>query len=545
MSAGRIVAGRMVRLACERHIKDLEEGAKRGLRWVPELAERAFRFFECLRLADGEHAGQPFMLEPFQKFIVGSIFGWVGLDGFRRFRNAYVEIGKGNGKTPLAAAIGLYCLMADNEPGAEVYAAAVSRDQARICFRDAERFVAANPALRARIVSGVSNLACPATSSFMRAVSSEGRTLDGLRVSCALIDEIHEHPNSDVVDKIRAGTKGRRQALIFEITNSGYDRESVCWQHHEFSSRVLERAIDNDSWFAYIAALDEGDDPLADEACWVKANPNLGVSITEKYLREQVAEAREIPGKRNIVLRLNFCQWTEASTRWLPMEKWRACGREQINLEALQGRECWGGLDLSTTTDITALGWVFPPRSDTERWHLLVRCWVPEEKLYARERRDAAPYRRWVQDGWLEATPGNVIDYEWIRARIAADAERFLVKEIAFDRFNASQIVTQLMADGFQMVPFGQGYVSMNAPSKELEKLVAAERLEHYGNPVLAWMAANVAAAQDPAGNIKPDKARSGDRIDGIVAAVMAIGRAILGGGEQQSVYETRGVFTL
>jgi len=524
--AGRIVAGGPVRMACERHLRDLEHGPARGLEWRPDEAAHVFGFFRALRLADGEHAGHAFELRPWQQFIVGSLFGWYNAAGFRRFRDAYVEIGKGNGKTPLAAGIGMYMLIADGQQGAECYSAAVGRDQAGICFRDAVRFREASPALVSATVQHAANIAYPRLGSFFRPVSSEGRGLDGKRVHYAAIDEVHEHPDATVYDKMRAGTKGCRNALVFQITNSGYNRNSVCWHHHHYSRQILEGVIENDTWFAYVCALDQGDQWMTDETVWTKTNPNLGVSIHPEYLRELVASAREMPTKQNIVARLNFCVWTETNTRWLPMEKWDVF-TDPLDLEALRGRECFGGLDLSTISDVTALAWVFPPVQAGERWKAVLRFWVPEDNIEKRVKRDRVPYDLWVKQGAIEATPGNVVDYDIVRARILEDCERFLVREIAIDRWNSTQISTQLQEEGLTVALFGQGFASMSAPAKELERLVAGELFDHGANPVLRWMASNCAAAMDPAGNIKPDKAKSNEKIDGIVAVLMGLGRAI------------------
>ncbi len=527
--AGRGTVGMPVRLACERHLRDLDGAAARGLHWEPERAEHAFGFFRALRLSDGAHAGRSFELGAWQKFIVGSLFGWVNDAGLRRFRTAYIEIGKGNGKTPMAAGLGLYMMVGAGEPGAECYSAAVGRDQAGICFRDALRFRNASPALVNSTVEHAANLAFPALGSFFRPISSEGRGLDGKRVYYAAVDELHEHASAVVLDKMRAGTKCWDNALIFMITNSGYDRHSVCWQQHEFSLKVLEGIVENDEHFAYVCALDDGDDWMGDEKCWPKANPNLGVSISPRYLRGLVAEAREIPAKQNIVARLNFCVWTEQATRWLPLERWDGCSGELAPAalaEQLRGRECWGGLDLASVSDICALAWIFPPKDAGERWKVVTRFWVPEENVARRARKDRVPYDRWIADGLIEATPGNVCDYDIVRARILEDCERFRVREIAIDRWNATQISTQLQEEGLTVALFGQGFASMAAPCRELERLVVGAELEHGSNPVLRWMASNCSAAQDPAGNLKPDKARSTEKIDGIVAMLMALGRA-------------------
>ncbi len=531
---GRILAGRLVRLAAERHLRDLDTGQERGLWFDDVAAEKAISFFELLRLAEGEFADKPFVLQPWQEFIVGSLFGWKGTDGHRRFRTAYIEMGKGNGKTPLAAAIGLYGLVGDDEPGAEIYPAAVTRDQANILFTDAKKMVAASPALSARIENLVRNLSY--RDSFMRPVSSQARSLDGKRVHMALIDEVHEHPSALVVDKMRAGTKGRRQALILEITNAGYDRNSVCWHHHEYSRQVVEQPDLNDTWFAYVCGLDEGDD-WADEAVWLKANPNLGVSVTLKYLREQVAEAKGMPSKQNIVRRLNFCEWTEQSTRWLDMDIWDL-GAESFDQDELRGRMCYGGLDLAKSRDLSALILLFPPQAEGERWKVLCRFWVPEEDITRRSLKDGVPYEVWRDEGFIEATPGNSTDRRFINAAIVETMGRYDVREIAFDRVFFEGYSEELADEGVPMVPFGQGFLSMAGPTAELDRMLLAKEIQHGANPVLRWMASNVVVQQDAAGNMKPDKARSSEKIDGIVALVMCLGRAMVQKDAGPSVYD-------
>lgn len=538
--SGEIVAGKMVRQACQRHLDDLEHGPARGLQFVPGEAEYAINFFKLLSLTEGEFAGKPFLLEPFQQFIVGSLFGWKGADGYRRFRTAYIELGKGNGKSPMAAGVGLFGLIADGEAGAEIYAAAVTRDQAKILFSDAEKMVEKSPSLSSKIESTVNNLTYGATQSYFRAISAEARGLDGKRVHMALIDEVHEHPSPIVVDKMRAGTKNRRQALIFEITNSGYDKNSVCYDHHRFSEQILEGSIKNDEWFAYVAQIDENDD-WKDESCWMKANPGLDTILPRKYLREQVAEAIGMPSKQNIVLRLNFCVWTEQATRWLDMDQWDLCGGK-INAASLAGRrKCWAGVDLSATTDLSALALVFEP-DDDDVVDVLMYYWVPEERMRERAQRDRVPYDRWVREGFIEMTEGNVVDYDAIRERINGLRDLgYNIAEVAMDPWNATQTSTQLMGDGFEVAAIRQGFASLTAPSKELERRVAEKSIRHGDNPVLRWNASNVAIAQDPAGNIKPDKSKSTERIDGIAAIVNGMAR-MLYRENTNSVYQERGL---
>lgn len=537
--AGTEVAGPWVRKACARHLRDLEHGAKRGLTWRPDLAARAYRFFAGLRLPDGEHAGQPFYLGRWQCFVIGSLFGWVGADGFRRFRTGYCEIGKGNGKTPMAAGIGLYMLTADGEQGAEVYSAAVSRDQAGIGFRDAKSFAEATPALARRLIIDTHNIAYPFTRSFFRPLSAEGKTLDGKRVHCSLVDELHEHSTAIVVDKLRAGTKGRRQALIFEITNSGSDRESVCYQHHEYSLRVLEGDVEDDTWFAYVCALDEGDAWMTDPSCWIKANPNLGVSIHEKYLAEQVHEARGMPAKQNLVARLNFCVWTDAQSAWLSREKWDAVQVEPAR-DALRGKKCFMGLDLSSHLDLTAAA-VFVP-DEKGGGDAFLEAWTPGASMPERELTDRVPYRRWVQDGFLRQTPGNSVDYGVVVRDLAQLTSDYPPAAIAFDRWRMKDLRRELEAQGvanwvddgkdasrgrgLRLLPFGQGFKDMAPAVDALEQMIVNGRIRIHRSPVLTWNASAVVLESDPAGNRKFTKRKAHGRIDGIVALAMAVATA-------------------
>ncbi|UMZ77275.1 terminase large subunit [Klebsiella pneumoniae] len=380
VDSGKEIAGPDIRNSCKRHLKDLESCHARGLVWDVAAAQRAIDFFaKVLKLNGGEHEGKPFNLLPWQCFIVGSIFGWKNSDDYRRYRMAYVESGKGSGKSPLAAGIALYCLVADKEPRAEVYAAATKKDQAMILFRDAVAMVDQSPALAQRInKSGGAgkewNLAFLQTGSFFRPISSDDGQ-SGPRPHCALIDEIHEHKNNQVVEMMRAGTKGRRQALIFMITNSGHDKTSVCYDYHEYGRKVAEGSIEDDSFFSFICSLDEGEDPFKDESCWKKANPSLGHTFTDRYLREQVTQARGMPSKESIVRRLNFCQWVDADNPWMSSDVWMGC-EEDFDLQELQGEECYGGLDLSGTRDLTSLALFFPKKRK-----LLVEFWTPKDTL--------------------------------------------------------------------------------------------------------------------------------------------------------------------
>jgi len=536
--AGRIVAGRLVRLACERHIRDLETGEARGLYFDAEEAEHAIAFFGLLKHSKGEWAGQPFILQPWQVFIVGCLFGWKRADGSRRFRTVYISVARKNGKSTLAAGIGLYMAFFDDEPGAEVYAAATKREQARIVWSEASRMVSKTPAMKKRITSFVGNLHVESTAQKFQPLGADADNMDGLNVHCAIIDELHAHKTRHMLDVLTTATGARRQPLIFVITTAGFDRNSVCWEQHDYSVKVLEGILPDDTFFCFVAGIDDGDD-WRDEAVWPKANPNLNVSVKAEDLRTKCRRAQEVPGQQNAFRRLHLNEWTEQSERWLDMTTWDENG-EPFDPTLLAGEACYAGLDLSSTKDLTALALWF-----LEQHKALMAFWVPEEGVRQRADRDRVPYDVWVREGYIEATPGNVVDYDIIRARVNELKQLYNIREIAIDRWNSTQLQTQLMGDGFTVVPFGQGFASMTAPTKEIERLVLERKLGHGGNPVMRWMASNVVAEQDAAGNLKISKAKSTEKVDGMTALAMAIGRAMVQEAEPVSVYETRGVLTL
>jgi phage terminase large subunit-like protein len=514
----------------------MTHGAARGVRFDPTTARHAIEFFGFLRHSKGEWAGQTFALAPWQAFVVGCLFGWQRADGLRRFRTAYCAVPRKNGKSTLSAGIGLYLLVADGEHGAEIYSAATSRDQARIVFDEAKRMVGSSPALKRRVGILINNLHVAATASRFMPLSSDSSTMDGLNVHGAIIDELHAHRTRNVVDVLETATGARRQPLLFEITTAGYDRHSICYEHQDYSIKVLEHTVLDDSWFAFIAAADDNDD-WTDPQVWRKANPNFGLSVREDDLARKAEKAIALPGAQNAFRRMHLNQWTEQAERWIDMAAWDASAGS-VDLERLRGRPCFGGLDLSTTTDVTALAWVFPPDHDDDLWRVLSRYFVPEEHLRKRAERDRVPYDLWSRQGYIEATPGNVVDYGAIEQRILADSALFQIREIAYDPWNATHIALRLQDEGAKMIEFRQGFRSMAAPTRELEKLIVSRTLAHGGNPVTRWMASNVAVSQDPAGNLKPAKDKSTERIDGIVALIMAIGRAMVAQQEPQPSYQ-------
>lgn len=522
--AGRVVAGTWVVAFCERHRHDLLHGHERGLYFDPAAAQHAIDFFRFLRHSKGEWAGQVVSLEPWQQAVLWVLFGWVRADGLRRFRVAYVEEARKNGKTTIAAGIGLYLLDADGEPGAEIYTAATKRDQARIAHGEATRMVRASPLLRRRMRVVKDNIHIPDTAAKFEPLGRDSDSLDGLNPQGIIGDEVHAWRGREMWDVLETATGARRQPLMLAITTAGFDRTTLCWELHEYTQKVLAGIVEDDTHFGVIYAIDEGDD-WQDEGCWVKANPNLGVSVKLDDLRRKAAKAKEMPSALNAFLRLHLGVWTQAESRWMRPEAWRACG-PAVDVEALRGRTCYGGLDLSSTTDISAFVLVFPPLLPDEPYQVVTRFWIPWESMRRRSHDDGVPYDAWVRSGWMKTTPGDVIDYDFIVAEIDELAQVYDIAEIAFDRWGATKMIQELQSRGMAVAQFGQGFASMSAPMKELERLVLSGRIAHGGNVPLAWMIDNVVAEEDAAGNIKPSKAKSSEKIDGVVAMIMGLDRA-------------------
>lgn len=547
--AGAIVAGPHVRDACRRHIADLDQAPARGWTFDAARLQRILEFFpDVLRLSGGEWEGVPFELSPWQAFVVGSLFAWVDAGGRRRFRVAYIETGKGSGKSPLAAGIGHYMFIADDEPRAEIYAAAAKKDQAMVLFRDAVAMVQLSPALASHItrVGGQSVWNMAYDGSFFRAISSDD-SQSGPRPHCALIDEIHEHRDDSVIEMLRAGFKGRRQPLLFMITNSGSDRQSVCWRYHDRACKIAAGALQDDRFFAYVCALDDADEPLKDPACWVKTNPNLGVSIGPEYLHDQVLEAAQMPAKQSRVLRLHFCKWVETSTPWISPEVWQAAQVQFAPDELLDGGELYLGIDLSVTTDLTAIAMVrktvtqLPPTaerpegSELIRFKAAVEFFTPADTVEERAARDRVPYDVWIREGYLRTTPGSELKYDYIAERLAQINGRAQVVAAAFDRYRMRELRLELEATGsaLNLVEHPQGTLRSNVTDlwmpqsiETFEGALLERRIEIAENPVLTWNASAAMTESDRQLNRVFTKKKSTGRIDGVVALAMAIGAA-------------------
>ncbi len=481
--------------------------------------ELAVRFFEeNLTHAKGELGGKPFLLEPWQKDYVRQLFGQLRPDGMRQYRTSLLAIPRKNGKSTLCAGIALK-LMFDGEPGAEIYSCAADRDQARLVFEMAKVCVENSPKLRSRLRVFRNSIVREETHTTYKALSAEAFTKHGLNAHGVIFDELHAQPGRELVDVMATSQGARRQPLLVYITTAGYDRKSVCWEIWKYAEAVQSGAITDDTFLpAIFAAAPDAD--WKDEKTWAVANPNLGVSIKLDFLRSECQRAVEVPAYENTFRQLYLNQWTEQDTRWLRMDHW-AQGNKPCPV-SLEGRECWAGLDLASTFDTTALVLLFP--LDDGTFWVQPYFWIPEENAAQRERRDKVPYLTWARQGHLKMTQGNVTDFDIVRADINALAKRYQIRQLAIDRWNATQLATQLQGDGVNVAGFGQGYASMSPAAKQLEAWAVAGRLLHGGHPVMAWQAGNVAIQQDANGNIKPSKARSTERIDGMVCLAMCCG---------------------
>jgi phage terminase large subunit-like protein len=503
-------------------------------------AQHAVDFIQSLKHTKGQWAGQPFILLPWQEKIIRDIFGTVKGNGCRQYNTAYIEIPKKNGKSELAAAVALYLLFADDEPGAEIYSAAADRDQAAIVFNVAAEMVRMSPALmkRCRILDSVRRIVVYKTASFYRVLSADVKNKHGFNVHGVIFDELHAQPNRELYDVLTEGTgDARRQPLWFIITTAGIDRNSICWEVHEKARQILNGTREDPSFYPVIYGLDD-EENWEDEGNWYRVNPSLGTVIDIEKVQAAFNEAKQNVARENNFRRLRLNQWVKQSMRWMKLDKWDASAGI-VDPDKLRGRNCYAGLDLSSTIDLTAFGMVFP--DDDGTYDVLMHFWIPEDTMIEKEKRDRVPYSRWVREGYVTATPGDVIDYKFVQSDIEEYAETYDIREIAFDRWGATKIQQDLTDAGFTMVQFGQGFASMSPPTKELMTLVLGLKLRHGGNPVLRWNIDNLVVRQDPAGNLKPDKEKSTQKIDGAVALIMALDRATRHA-DTGSVYDDRGI---
>jgi phage terminase large subunit-like protein len=506
-------------------------------------ADRAVTFIENLCHTKGKWAGTPFWLLPWQEQLIRDIFGIVKADGNRQFRTAFVEICKKVGKSELAAAVALYLLYADNEPSAEVYGAAADRQQASIVFDVAKQMVEMSPALmkRSKLMGATKRIVNYSNAGYYQVLSAEVGGKHGFSVSGLVFDEIHTQPNRQLYDVLTKGSSDARQnPLHFIITTAGNDRHSIAYELHTKAVDILEGRRVDPTFYPVVYGLKDDED-WEDEANWYKVNPSLGYTVDIERLRDAYGEAKQNPADEVTFKWLRCNMWVSSTVAWIPDAIYMR-GNEPIDVDALAGRDCYAGLDLSSTGDITALVLIFPPRNEDEKYVLLPYFWIPEETIPRRVKANSVPYDIWEKQGYIMSTEGNVIHYDFIEKFIMDLSEKYHILEIAVDRWNATQMIQNLEGEGFTIVPFGQGFSSMSAPTKEFYRLLMEGRIIHGGNPVLRWMAGNVVIDTDPAGNIKVTKAKSKEKIDGIVAAIMALDRCIRQEGQSGSVYDERGL---
>lgn len=536
--SGKIVAGKTLKATCERYLRDKEDALDKGFYLDIVAGEKPVNFIQKLKHTKDKWAGMPLLLEPWQMFILFNIYGWKKSNGKRRFRTAYVEVARKSGKTAMAAGVALYGLYAEQIPRAEVYSIATTKDQAKLCFNDAKAIVNTTT-LNKRLNVYRDSITYDALGSYFKAVSSDYGVHDGYSPSTVIVDEYHAHKDNGMLDVMQSGQAAREEPLNFIITTAGFNKNYPCYAFRKNAKNVINGITDDDSLFAIIFEMDEGDE-WTDPKNWGKANPNLGVSVDVDYLAQQVKDAQNRPEAVTNVKTKNLNMWVDAETTWIVDEKWMESSLTDNAEDIPEGLRCWGGLDLSNTSDITAFVLLF---KDEERIYLKPYFWIPEATYREKIRKENIFYAEWVQKGYVRTTPGDVVDYDFIRADIDVIAEKYHILSIAYDRWNSSQMVINMQNDGYEMSPFGQGYGSMSTPTKEFEKMVLTRKLEHFRNPVLRWMMASVALQMDPSGNIKPDKRKSSQKIDGVVASIMALGEMMTAmAGMENNPYEYGGM---
>lgn len=510
-------------------------------------ADLAVSFINCLKHTKGQWHGQPFELIDWQEQIIRDVFGILKPNQARQFNTAYIEIAKKQGKSELAAAVALLLTCGDYEHGGEIYGCASDRQQASIVFDVAVDMVDQCPALKSRIkpILSQKRLVYKPLGSFYQVLSAEAYTKHGLNVHGVVFDELHAQPNRNLYDVMLHGSgDARKQPLYFLITTAGTDRHSICWEVHQKAEDILAGRKLDPTFYPVIYGAGENED-WTDPKVWQKANPSMGITVDIEKIQVACENAKENPAEENLFRQLRLNQWVKQSIRWMPMEKWDKCSLS-IDPDELLGRECYGGLDLSSSIDITAFVLVFPPKYDDEKYVIMPFFWIPEENIEQRVRRDHVPYDAWEKQNHMQTTEGNVVHYGFIENFIDELGTKYNIREIAFDRWGAVQMVQNLEGLGFTVVPFGQGFKDMSPPTKELMKLTLEGKIAHGGHPVLRWMMDNIFVRTDPAGNIKPDKEKSTERIDGAVATIMALDRAIrCGGNIGGSVYDERGILIL
>ncbi len=504
-------------------------------------AKKAIGFIETfITHTKGEFTNQKFKLENWQIKIVGDIFGWKNKKtNLRKYRTVFIEVPRKNGKSTLCAAIGLYMLFADEERGSEVYSAAGDRSQAGIVFEIAKGMVMQNNELTNRAKVFRNSIVNESKGNFYQAISSDSKTKHGFNANCIIFDELHTQPNRDLWDTLTTSVGSRRQPLTIAITTAGYDKQSICYEIYSYAKKVSDGTITDETFYSVIYEA-HMDDDITLESTWIKANPNYGVSLKKEYMERESQRAKDVPSYQNTFRRLMLNQWTDSQSAWLTSGEWEAC-YDNFDYKTLEGRECWGGLDLASTRDLTAFVLLF---NVDGKFVFIPYIFIPEDNAKKRSERDSVDYVTWLKQKHIYGTTGDVADYNFIRKKINDLSKKYRIQSICYDRWNASQIVIDLQNDGANMDPFGQGFVSMSMPTKTLEAEILAKNIIHNNNPCMNWCISNVSLQEDPAGNIKVAKNKSKEKVDPVIALIMALG-CYLTTESGDSVYDNRGIITL
>lgn len=524
--SGVVPACKWTALACERQLEDLERAKKKSspIEWHPELGNKVCKFVELMPHIKGEWAKLrlKITLEPWMSFMLTTVFGWIRTDGFRRFRNVYIEVARKNAKSTIAAGVGNYMFAADGEEGAEVYSAATAKDQAKIVFLTARLMARKTPSFVDRFGIDVRthNMNIPGNASKFEPLSSDSDTLEGLNVHCALIDELHAHKTREVFDVLDSAAGARSQPLIWVITTAGSNRAGICYEQHLYVKKILEGSAIDDSYFGIIYSIDENDD-WTDPEVWVKANPNMNVSVKEDDIARQCRKAMEMSSAQNNFLTKRLNVWVNADSSWMDMKAWEKCGDSALCLEDFEGCQAYIGLDLASKVDIAAMV-ILIEKADL--FYCFGFYYLPEERV---ENSTNSQYEGWALDENLITTPGNVIDYSRIETDLKDLAGRFDVKNIGFDPWNATQFASNMIDDGLGMVEIRASTKNYSEPMKNIEALVLSGKLKHDSNPVLTWMVSNVVCHTDANDNIFPRKQTAENKIDGVIGLIMCLHMAM------------------
>ena len=522
--SGEIIAGKMVIQACQRHLEDLKRS---DFYFDVDAAEHVIKFAEFLKYSEGDVAGQKIILEPWQCFIVGSIFGWKKNNGLRRFKKSYVQVSRKNSKSTLLGIVSLYALIADGESAGQVYTAATMRDQARITHQHSVRMAKSSPEIMELVKIYRDNITVPSTNSKFVPLGADADSLDGLNPSFCCMDELHASKNRKMWDVLVSAMGARSQPTLIAITTAGFNQTGICYEQYQYSKDILNNTIADETYFSYVAQIDEGDD-WTDETVWIKSNPNLGKSVSLEYLQDECARAKHIPAAQNNFLTKHMDVWTQQHTVWIPLELWDKNFLNIITEEEMHNRRCYGALDLSSVSDMTSWTMAFPREDDPETLDFIYRFWCPESKLYDNANKYKDQYQTWAKQGYLLTTPGDAVDYKFIEAQVLKDAEQFNLVDMNLDRlFQGHQVGINLQQEGIEITSMGMGFVSFAAPMVEFERRILSKKMNHANHPIIRWMIGNMSVVSDPIGNLKPDKISSQGKIDGIITMIMSLDRAM------------------